>query len=320
MEAISHPVRRFAAFELDTRRRQLRRDGDVVSLQPKAFDLLVVLVESSGHLVTKDDLLARVWPGQIVEESNLTVHMSALRKALGERKEEHRFVVTEPGRGYRFVADVTDVEQSDPQVAAGRSRSPLPGKRGAALLGIAVLGIAAATAFVTLPLTRNGQHAANTPLSSSSMKLSRLTSSGQVAAAAISPDGKYFAYATIEMGGQSLHVRQAVGGRSVQIAAPDAVAYWGLTGSRARGRHHAAPVEPAFRYHVLARRAAIRIRADQRRRRGIARQGRQYRRHRRARAGPPIPARVLRLRRAHRLLVGRRRSHCGRCAECGRGG
>src|SRR5688500_11274948 len=108
MHALSHRIYRFDDFELDALKRQLLHRGQPVTLQPKAFDLLLALVENSGRLLTKDDLLNLVWPDQIVEESNLTVHMSALRKALGENKGEHRFVVTEPGRGYRFIADVAE--------------------------------------------------------------------------------------------------------------------------------------------------------------------------------------------------------------------
>ena len=110
MQALSHRIYRFDEFELNALKRQLFRRGQPVTLQPKAFELLVALVDSGGRLLTKDDLLNLVWPDQIVEESNLTVHMSALRKALGEQRGEHRFVVTEPGRGYRFVADVAEVE------------------------------------------------------------------------------------------------------------------------------------------------------------------------------------------------------------------
>ena len=110
MQALSRRIYRFDRFELDAHRRQLWCEGQLVTLQPKALDLLVALVESGGNVLTKDELLNLVWPGQMVEESNLTVHMSALRKALGERKGEHRFVVTQPGHGYRFVADVDDVQ------------------------------------------------------------------------------------------------------------------------------------------------------------------------------------------------------------------
>src|SRR5215471_7195366 len=97
---------RFDGFTVDAARRLLLREGQPVSLTPKAFDLLVVLIESPGQVLTKEQLLQRVWPDQFVEEGNLTVHMSALRRALGERKGEPRFVVTIPGQGYKFVADL----------------------------------------------------------------------------------------------------------------------------------------------------------------------------------------------------------------------
>src|SRR5215471_20917547 len=96
---------RFGDFELDYSQRLLLRDGRPVALNPKAFDLLTALVENRGQLMTKDQLLERVWPGQFVEEGNLTVHMSTVRKALGERKNEQRYIVTVPGRGYQFVAE-----------------------------------------------------------------------------------------------------------------------------------------------------------------------------------------------------------------------
>jgi len=94
---------RFDVFTLDLARRRLLRDNRPVPLKPKAFDLLVALVESRGRVVTKEELLERVWPNQFVEEGNLTVHMSAVRKALGDRKGEARFVETIPGQGYSFL-------------------------------------------------------------------------------------------------------------------------------------------------------------------------------------------------------------------------
>lgn len=113
MQFLSPRFYRFDDFEIDALKRQLLRRGQPVTLQPKAFDLLLALVENGGRLLTKDDLLNLVWPDQIVEESNLTVHMSALRKALGEQRDQRRFVLTEPGRGYRFVADVSEVGSSN---------------------------------------------------------------------------------------------------------------------------------------------------------------------------------------------------------------
>ena len=87
----------FDRFQVDAQRRLLLQDGKPVILKSKAFDLLLVLVESRGG-IEKDDLMSLVWQDQIVEENNLTVHMSALRKVLGERKGDHRFIVTIPTR------------------------------------------------------------------------------------------------------------------------------------------------------------------------------------------------------------------------------
>src|SRR5262245_42216943 len=98
----------FGPFCLIPEERQLLRDGQLVPLTPKAFDLLVVLVENGGHLIGKDELLKRVWPDSCVEEANLSVKMSALRRALGEGPNERQYVETVPRRGYRFVAGVKE--------------------------------------------------------------------------------------------------------------------------------------------------------------------------------------------------------------------
>jgi TolB-like protein/DNA-binding winged helix-turn-helix (wHTH) protein/tetratricopeptide (TPR) repeat protein len=98
----------FGPFRLIPEERQLLRAGEAVPLTPKCFDLLVVLVENSGHLIEKSELLKRIWPDSFVEEANLSVNMSALRRALGEGPDEHQYVETVPRRGYRFVAGVKE--------------------------------------------------------------------------------------------------------------------------------------------------------------------------------------------------------------------
>jgi DNA-binding winged helix-turn-helix (wHTH) protein len=108
----------FGPFRLIPEERQLLRDNQAVSLTPKAFDLLVVLVENSGHLIEKGELLKRIWPDSFVEEANLTVNMSALRRALGEGPNEHQYVETVPRRGYRFVASVNDPAGEDMESSA----------------------------------------------------------------------------------------------------------------------------------------------------------------------------------------------------------
>jgi TolB-like protein/Flp pilus assembly protein TadD len=112
----------FGRFVLDTDRLTLTRDGDFVPLGIRAIQLLCVLVEARGGLVTKDDLMARVWLGVAVGENNLHVQISALRKALGEDVGGQRYVITVPGRGYRFAATRPDLQNghsvSQPLAAA----------------------------------------------------------------------------------------------------------------------------------------------------------------------------------------------------------
>ncbi len=99
----------FGPFRMDVLKRVLLKDENVVQLTPKTFDLLLALVRRQGKLVEKSELLQELWPDTFVEEANLSVTMSALRKALGERANEHLYIVTIPGRGYRFVAELTAV-------------------------------------------------------------------------------------------------------------------------------------------------------------------------------------------------------------------
>lgn len=97
----------FGSFRIDRDRRQLLRQDQPVPLQPKAFDILLVLVENSEKVVLKDELLKSVWPDTFVEESNLSQHIFVLRKTLGDGAEKTRYIVTVPGRGYRFGEKVT---------------------------------------------------------------------------------------------------------------------------------------------------------------------------------------------------------------------
>jgi DNA-binding winged helix-turn-helix (wHTH) protein/TolB-like protein/Flp pilus assembly protein TadD len=145
---VTEPGRRygFGPFLLDTGEHLLLRDGQAVPLTIKAFELLTVLVENRGHLVLKEELLRQVWPETAVEENNLTVTISALRKALGEGPADRHYIETVPRRGYRFVAEVR-------QVDGGVTVSAEPGRRRrrwirwAAALGTVTLLAAAAAAW-----------------------------------------------------------------------------------------------------------------------------------------------------------------------------
>src|SRR5215213_1740836 len=96
----------FGPFRADALRRILLREGDQVRLPAKAFEILLVLLEENGRVVGKDELMRRVWPDVAVEENNLTVNVSALRKSLGESPQDRRYLLTVPGHGYQFVAGV----------------------------------------------------------------------------------------------------------------------------------------------------------------------------------------------------------------------
>ena len=99
----------FEGFRVDLRARRVERAGEPVAVPSRAFDVLVVLMERAGEDVSKPELMASVWGETFVEENNLNQAISALRRVFGERRGEHRFIVTLPGLGYRFVAPVRRV-------------------------------------------------------------------------------------------------------------------------------------------------------------------------------------------------------------------
>ena len=110
--------KQFGPFLFDAGERVLQRDGEAVPLTPKAFDLLSAFVEQPGRLLSKDDLLKKVWPETFVEESNLAYHVFVLRKALDETNGSASYIETVPKRGYRFTAPVATV-----RVAAARGQT-----------------------------------------------------------------------------------------------------------------------------------------------------------------------------------------------------
>ena len=233
----------FDRFEIDLERRRLLRDGESVALKSKAFDLLVALARHRGELLTKDRLFELVWDDQIVEENNLTVHMAALRKALGEKRGDHRFIVTVPGKGYRFVAEslpptvattvethsirrITIQEEIEEPADSGTeaavhaaSLSP-QGKisgRPMLALGVAAVLILAVGAMVMLSGISASDSAAF-PFEKG--RFSRLTDNGNVTLAALSPDGTRFAYVTNSRGLQALYAGDVSGGSKIELRGP----------------------------------------------------------------------------------------------------
>src|SRR5204863_8546101 len=111
----------FGPFQLDTAEQILLRDGQPLPLKPKVFDLLVVLVENSGHVVCKDELMKQVWADSFVEEGNLAVSICEIRKTLGGSANGHTYIATVPRRGCRFVAYVIEASQHSDGLAVAPS-------------------------------------------------------------------------------------------------------------------------------------------------------------------------------------------------------
>ena len=109
----------FGPFRLLATRRELLAHGVPITIGQRAFEILLLLVRRHGELVTKDELMAEVWPGIVVEENNIQVHVSALRKVLSSAGGGERYLLTVAGRGYRFVAPVT-LEQAVPNPSPRR--------------------------------------------------------------------------------------------------------------------------------------------------------------------------------------------------------
>src|SRR5690348_18312593 len=98
----------FGSYRLDAEERVLSRDGQAILLQPKDLETLLVLVERAGHIVEKEELLEKVWPGVFIEEGNLARRIFNLRQVLGDSEDGRKYIETIPRRGYRFVAAVRE--------------------------------------------------------------------------------------------------------------------------------------------------------------------------------------------------------------------
>ncbi len=110
----------FGPFRVDAEREILLRSDDPVALPPKAFQVLLVLIRHNQEMVTKDDLMKEVWPDTFVEETNLSRNIFLLRKALGESPQDHRYILTVPGRGYRLAESVRLIPEREVNIVAAR--------------------------------------------------------------------------------------------------------------------------------------------------------------------------------------------------------
>src|SRR5262252_2545760 len=219
----------FAGFRLDLRRMGVWRHDERVPLEPKALDVLCHLIVNRDRLVTKDALLDSVWKDTFVTPNALTRAVAQLRKALGDDLEHPKLIETVAKRGYRFAAAVTIPDTGlappaplpvPPPPAApevGRERSVV---RAAAAVAILV-------AVVLFVGWRAGASRAVNP--ATALQIVPLTASGDVIDAIISPDAKYMAFVRSSRGRQSLWIRQLHGTNPIELVAPAAVSYYGMS-------------------------------------------------------------------------------------------
>lgn len=221
----------FGEFLLDAREKVLLRHGKPLSITPKAFELLLILVKNHGHLVKRNELLNTVWTDIFVEEGNLTFTIRLLRKALGDSQKSPRFIETLPKRGYRFIAEVNEINSNSdtPKTFS----EPLEKNSGDSLkfknflLPVAtVLIVGIIFAGFWLAKSKNLEAAAS--VISAPFVSEKLSTNGKVLHAVISPDGKTVVYTNGIEGKQSVWLRQLESASNVEIIPPSDDFYYGL--------------------------------------------------------------------------------------------
>jgi len=247
---MSNPVRHlyeFGQFQLDVVNSRLLRDGQVVALKPKVFDTLLTLVESRGSVISKSELMERLWPETIVEENNLTQNISALRKVFAGSNQA--YIETVPKRGYRFVAEVREVRDDDETLIIQRHTSTqiiieqdesgtspqqstamdasLPTVSSIVLTRKKLVVSAAAILLIALSVIVWTVSRSSQKFNPSDFRFTRLADwkgePGDTGASAVfSPDGKMIAYARMKNGQRDLWVQQ-VGGSDPNAVTND---YW----------------------------------------------------------------------------------------------
>ncbi len=260
-------VYEFDDFRLDVEERRLSWRDETVALKPKVVETLIALIEANGRMVKKEELMDRLWPDSHVEEANLTVNISQLRKALGQSSAGETYIETIPRRGYKFSAQVKELrveaeqlivrefslteitieeretigeigtlervatKEIDALSSNGGSAIAVSGRLDSALGRHRKLVIAAAAVLVLVALVFGLYKALQTKPTehSQAMKLTKLTHTGKVWRAAISPDGKYVAYVARQVDKQSLWVRQVATAANLEVVPPVNALYWGLT-------------------------------------------------------------------------------------------
>lgn len=208
---------RFGDFTIDTEEKVVRRNGERISLQPRVVEVLCILIERRGAVVSKEYLMETVWADSFVEESNITQSVYSLRRALGKDADGRDFIETVPKRGYRFVAEVhtnTDrrVLRTDPD-AGNADIVPAKNKRILfALLAVSVITVLGIAAFIA---SRYFRVQSAPPIES--VKFQKLTFSGDISFPVVSPDGRSIAFVQEN----SLFLQDIASGTNLKLNVPD---------------------------------------------------------------------------------------------------
>jgi Tol biopolymer transport system component/DNA-binding winged helix-turn-helix (wHTH) protein len=258
MSKRNHHFYEFGPFRLDPLERRLQRDGKVLALTPKAFEVLLLLVVNGGHVLRKDEFLEKIWAGSYVEEKNLADNISLLRKVLGDDVKAPSFIQTVPRMGYRFVAEVREVtdeskalfertrthivieeETRDAPVAASTPIETYPTthardeasakprtswlRQRRVPLAVSALGLTLIGGVLIFKglFSHTPQKDDRRRMISRDMTVTRVTNSGKMLCSTISPDGKLIAYAqNYTSGTGSLYVRQVNSNHEIQLLEP----------------------------------------------------------------------------------------------------
>lgn len=238
----------FGEFELDTIHRHLLQDGETIALHAKAFDLLTFLVQNNGRIVSKEEILNTVWEGNFVEESNLVVQISNLRKTLGETKNSPRFLVTIPGKGYQFVANTNEKKliigshtvselkiEHEEKVIEQKLNLPkkeVPKRKWlvvAAIFGLLILTTGTIGFWSSQQIDAKKNLAFSWVNQKAKIETRQLTAKGNLDVAAISPDGTLYAFTNEGSERSGLWVAGINGSKEIEVIPPTSINFNGLT-------------------------------------------------------------------------------------------
>ena len=239
----------FGPFLLEPHARRLSRLGEPVPLPAPEFEILLLLVRNAGRVVEKNEIMSAVWPDVEVEENNLTVRMSSLRRSLGETKGHHPYIQTVTGRGYCLIVPVKEAS-AEPRTQAPAIAIPVTPRKweskGFRLYALLILGL-------LVPLLIYGVIRQRRAVKSQQpMKMARVTHTGRVAWAAVSPDGQNVAYVERDAELHSLWLQRAgTNNPPLQLLPPAKLTYKELAFSPDGNTLYYSKCQPSCKLHRM---------------------------------------------------------------------